>query len=122
MKLNIIFRAFSLLTLLSFVTAATAQTFSIPDPGLDAAIREALQKSTGLLTEQDLLRLTFLNASSRNITNLQGLEAAHNLSILNLRSNRLAHLSFPDGLQKLNNLDLSFNPLTNCSFPSALSN
>jgi len=34
---------------------------SIPDPGPNAAIREALQKPTGPLAEQDLLNLTVLN-------------------------------------------------------------
>jgi hypothetical protein len=47
----------------AFVASALAQTVSIPDAGLDSAIRDALQKPTGLLSEQDLLTLTNLNAS-----------------------------------------------------------
>ncbi len=35
-----------------FITAALAQEISIPDPGLDAAVRSALQKPTGSLTER----------------------------------------------------------------------
>jgi hypothetical protein len=52
--------------------SARAQQVSIPDPGLNAAIRAALQKPTGPLTEQDLLSLTNLNASQRNVSSLQG--------------------------------------------------
>jgi len=52
-----------------------AQEVSIPDPGLTAAIRDALNKPSGPLTEQDLLGLTNLDARHRNIGSLQGLEA-----------------------------------------------
>ena len=52
----------------TIVTFPLAQEeVSIPDPGLNAAIREALEKPNGPLTEQDLLSLTNLNASNRNV-------------------------------------------------------
>jgi hypothetical protein len=51
------------------VFSAGAQEVSIPDPGLSAAIRGALQKPSGPLTEQDMLSLTLLNAGCRNISN-----------------------------------------------------
>ena len=60
-----------LLTLLastSFVVTTLAQDVSIPDPGLDAAIRQALNKPVGPLTAQDLLGLTNLDARSRSIS------------------------------------------------------
>jgi hypothetical protein len=37
---------------------------SVPDPALNVAIREALQKPGGPLTEQDLLTLTNLNPAA----------------------------------------------------------
>jgi internalin A len=101
---------------------APAQQISITDPGLDAAIRDTLQKPTGPLTEQDLLNLTDLDASGRGVSNLAGLEGAHHLTVLNLQSNQLANLSFPSGLTDLSVLELSFNPLTNCTFPAGLTN
>src|SRR5262245_57536729 len=70
------------LLLACVITPALAQTVSIPDPGLDSAVRTALGKPTGPLTQQDLLNLTFLNAQNRSISNLAGLEAARNLSVL----------------------------------------
>jgi len=112
----------SLLVLANFPASLPAQEVSIPDPGLNAAIREALEKPIGPLTEQDLLGLTELNAEARNISNLQGLEAAANLTVLDLQSNRLSNLSFPNGLTNLNLLYISLNPLTNCFLPAGLTN
>src|SRR6516162_7726403 len=102
--------------------SARAQQVSIPDPGLDAAIRAALQKPTGPLTEQDLLSLTNLNASQRNASSLQGLEAARNLVSLDLTSNQLAKPTVPSTLTKLSTVYISFNPLGSCTLPNALTN
>jgi hypothetical protein len=43
---------------LVFTSFTAAFEVSIPDPGLNAAIREALQKPNGQLSQQDLLSLT----------------------------------------------------------------
>jgi hypothetical protein len=72
----------TLLVLASFVTTTLAQEVQIPDPGLNAAIREALEQPNGPLTEQDLLSLINLNASSRDVSSVEGLEAARNLERL----------------------------------------
>jgi hypothetical protein len=61
-----------ILILAGFVASALAQEVSIPAPGLNTAIREALQKPVGPLTEPDLLNLTELNAASWNISGLEG--------------------------------------------------
>src|ERR1043165_4891140 len=71
----------------NFGQDASTNEVSIPDAGLNAAVREALGKAVGALTRQDLVALTNLDAPSRNISDLTGLEAAVNLSSLNLRSN-----------------------------------
>src|SRR5436190_4747608 len=112
-----------LLTLLVLTIPAKsvlAQTVTIPDPGLNAAIRAALQIPAAPLTAQDLLRLTNLNASRRNVRNTTGLEAARNLVSLNLQINQLTNFSIPTTLTNLSVLDLSGNQLTNFSVPSAL--
>jgi PKD repeat protein len=103
------------------VTTNTPPTeVSIPDPGLNAAIRQALQKPAGALTAQDLLSLTNLDASGRNIRSLEGLETASNLDSLNLQSNQLSNFSLSNQFTNLEFLDLSLNSLTNCSFPGGL--
>src|SRR5262245_45385862 len=38
---------------ISLMTSAKAQTVIVPDPGLNAAIRDALRKPAGPLTDQD---------------------------------------------------------------------
>src|SRR5436309_10193583 len=103
----------TLLILTGFVPSALAQEVSIPDPGLNAAIREALQKPSGPLTEQDLLTLTNLNARNRNVSNIEGLEAARNLASLDLEINHISNLSLLRTLTNLLTLDASGNPVTN---------
>ena len=103
-------------------TAAHAQEVSVPDASLDAAIRDALQKPSGPLTQQDLLSLTNLQARARGIRSLEGLEAAANLTVLDLRSNSLSAVIVPSGLTKLATLDLGQNPLANCTIPESLTN
>ncbi|HTD89014.1 MAG TPA: hypothetical protein VK850_20780, partial [Candidatus Binatia bacterium] len=69
------------LILTFFITTlatALAQEVSIPDPGLNAAIRAAIQKPAGPLTQQDMLGLTNLSAGGRNISSVEGLQAARN--------------------------------------------
>ncbi len=108
------------LLFLGFMFSAPAQDVSIPDAGLNAAVRDALHKPTGPLTESDLLTLTALDASLRNISNLSGLEAARNLATLSLQSNHLANLLVPAALTNLTTINLGSNPLTNCFVPDGL--
>src|SRR5690349_5427440 len=117
-----IIRSLWLLLLNGVLISAAAQEVSIPDPGLNAAIRQALQKPSGPLTEQDLLSLTDLDASRRNISSTEGLQAARNLVTLNLQVNRLTNFSVPGELTKLELLDVSLNSLTNISLPNGLTN
>ena len=63
----------------------------IPDANLRAAIRDALGKSAfAPITVTDMARLTALDASNRNIRELDGLESATNLTDLNLKGNPLS--------------------------------
>src|SRR5438128_2222128 len=110
----------ALLALVSF--ASFAQEVSIPDPSLNAAVRTALQKPTGPLTEQDMLGLTLLSACCRDIKSIEGLEAARNLSILDLHSNSLTNCIVPGSLTNLKIIDLFQNQLTAFVLPAALSN
>ena len=139
-----IFHVIGVLALISLITPTRAQQVSTLDNGLDAAIREALQKPGGPLTEQDLLSLTNLSAGLRNISNVEGLEVAVNLSILDLDNNsitnfpiagaltnltildlfnnQLSKFALSNALPKLAIIDLGFNSLTQCSLPTGLTN
>ena len=122
LKSKTILSAVLTLALASVITSTPAQEVAIPDPGLDAAIREALGKPNGPLTEPDLLNLTQLDAHGRNITNLAGLEFAHNLTTLLLHLNQLTSFALPGAFTNLVILDLSANPLTNVSIPGGMTN
>ncbi len=115
------FQIILLLVVTSFLTNVLAQEVSIPDPGLNAAIRETLSKPAGSLTVQDLLTLTNLNAMQRSVSSLEGLSAAQNLTTLDLRGNQLTgDLDLPLGLTNLTWLNLCFNRLTNFALPADL--
>jgi formylglycine-generating enzyme required for sulfatase activity len=120
-KLTFALRSLSALVAAIEIVTASAQDVTIPDSGLDAAVRAALNKPAGPLTESDMLQLTVLNAHDRNISNLAGLETARNLSTLLLYSNHLTNFSAPT-LTNLASLNLSGNLLTNISLPNGASN
>src|SRR6266478_6573311 len=97
----------ALLTLTSFVATTLAQEVSIPDPGLNAAVRDTLHIPSAPLTAQDLLALTNLDASRRSVKSIAGLEAARNLVSLELQINRLTNFALPGEFTNLTFLDLS---------------
>src|SRR6185369_4308022 len=80
-------QAIATMALTCCIASTLAQEVIIPDPGLNAAIREALAKPAGPLTAQDMLSLTNLIAGGRQISNVTGLETAHNLRFLALEEN-----------------------------------
>ena len=82
--------------LLTFVLGgvAFAQVVHIPDPNLRHAVSEALNLTAGApITHADMRQLTSLNAASRQITELAGLEYATNLTELRLGENPIADIS-----------------------------
>ena len=101
---------------------------SIPDPQLAAAVREEIGNS---ITTHTLLNLKYLEVPNRGITDLTGLEHAHNLIVLNLggeyiggeghvNSNTISDYSPLSGLIKLVNLNLMYSSLSDVSFLSGL--
>ena len=108
--------------LAGLINTAIAQNVSIPDPGLEAAIRFTLQKTNGALTVQDLLSLTQLQAGNRHISDLTGLDAARNLTLLNLSENSFTNFTLPDTLTELRILDVDGNPLVQFTIPAGLTN
>jgi formylglycine-generating enzyme required for sulfatase activity len=112
----------TILVSFAFVASVAGQEVLIPDPAFNAAVRNALQKPAGPLTEEDMLSLTNLDAHQRNVRRIDGLEAARNLVSLHLQINVLTNVAIPATLTNLVYLDLSVNSLTNCVIPGALTN
>lgn len=110
------------LVLIGFAVPVFAQEVLIPDPNLNAVVREALQKPVGPLTPQDMLSLTGLSAIFRNITNVQGLEAAQNLVSLDLQDNGITEVNILTNLTKLTVLDLSENRFSRLTIPGGMTN
>jgi len=92
---------------------ATAATVTIPDLGLEAAIRDALGiASPTPITDSDLATLTVLDADSRGITDLTGLEYCVNLVRLDLEHNSISDLGLLSGLTSLEWLFLDLNSIS----------
>ena len=53
--------------------SASAAVINFPDPGLEAAIRDAIEKPTGDIHDTDLIRLTFLDANNPDLAARVGL-------------------------------------------------
>ncbi len=116
---------FTLFLLMCFIfpLVATAQTVTIPDPNLRAAIESALGKASGAtITALDMATLTSLEAYESNISNLTGLEGATNLTWLNLYYNSISDISPLAGLTNLTTLNLLYNNIGDISPLAGLTN
>ncbi|MFC1694411.1 choice-of-anchor D domain-containing protein, partial [Candidatus Latescibacterota bacterium] len=95
---------------------------SFPDPNLEAAIRSTLGKPAGPITDEDLAKLTDLDASERGISDLTGIEHCVNLQNLVLHSNQISDLSPLINLTDLWSLNLVSNRISDLSPLSSLTN
>jgi Leucine-rich repeat (LRR) protein len=90
-----------------------------PDANLRAVIREAIARPTGDIYPSDLAELTSLDGSSRNISDVIGLEHCTSLTYLRLEKNQISNISPLANLTSLTSLHLDSNqisyisPLTN---------
>ena len=123
------------LLLTVWVGFTSAQTVSIADSNLRAAIEDALGKAPGAsITETEMATLTELRAPNADISDLTGLEAATNLARLELgaayvasegrliNSNSISNLSPLAGLTQLTRLHLDGNQIRDISPLARLTN
>ena len=101
---------------------ASADVVNFPDPGLEAAIRDAIGKPTGDIHDIDLTGLTSLNADNRGIVNLEGIQYCADLTILVLQYNEIVDISALSGLTNLTGLYLLDNEIVDISALSGLTN
>lgn len=93
------------------------------DPALAGEVRSALGlEAEAPITASALASLTELQAESKGISNLEGLQYATNLTKLWLDGNNITDISSLSALEHLENLDLSGNPIDDISAISGLSN
>ena len=84
---------------------------SIPDTNLAAVVKDKI----GNITTHTMLNLWWLNVPNRGITNLKGLEHAHNLKQLRLDGNAVSDFSPLEGLTQLGLIILSDNSISDVS-------
>jgi len=94
----------------------------IPDPGLEQAVRDELGIHARPLVPADLLLLTSLDASSRGVLVLTGLDGATNLVDLKLDHNEIVDISPLAPLTNLVRLNLDWNKVAHIGPVSGLTN
>ena len=82
------------------------------DSNLEQAVRDALNKPTGPITDVDMATLTNLVASDKNISDLTGLQYAVNLFRLILGKNQISDITALQNLTSLNWLSLNNNQIS----------
>ena len=95
------------------VTVDSPVLISISDTNLAATVRGTLGlRANDAITPVNILNLTHLNAQSKNIRNLTGLEHATNLTNLVFQQNNISDVTPLKNLTKLTYLDLHHNNIS----------
>ena len=101
----------------------TPEVVSIPDANLATVVRETLGLAPGdAVTQLDMLRMRYMEASTRQITDLTGLEHAVNLKDLSLGGNQIRDITPLAGSTILEVLDLNGNSISNLSPLAGMTN
>lgn len=101
-------------------SSAEGEMISIADPNLEQAIRVALDKPVGELTEEDLQQLIVLEAPHCEITTLDGFSVATNLIVLDLSFNSLSAVTLTPGFPSLEMAKFCGNQATNLTVTGPL--
>ena len=101
----------------------TPEVVSIPDANLATVVRETLGLAPGdAVTQLDMLRMRYMEASTRQITDLTGLQHAVNLTDLSLGGNQIRDITPLAGSTILEVLHLNGNSISNLSPLAGMTN
>ena len=101
----------------------TPKVVSIPDANLATVVRETLGLAPrAAVTQLDMLRLRYLEASALQITDLTGLEYAVNLKDLSLGGNQIRDITPLAGSTILEGLQLNGNSISDLSPLAGMTN
>ncbi|KQL39950.1 hypothetical protein AN960_08260 [Bacillus sp. FJAT-25509] len=96
-----------------YTTSEIAGVASFIDRNMEKAIREKIsnpfEKWISIL---ELIKMTELDLSGKNISNLDGIQYFLNLERLDLSNNNISDFRLLDKLPKLNKLNISNNPVS----------
>ena len=99
------------------------EVVSIPDANLAAVVRGTLGLAPGdAISQLDMLRLGWLEATSHQITDLTGLEYAVNLKGLNLGDNQISDITPLAESTIIEGLELHYNNISDISSLAAMTN
>ena len=111
------------LLLLSYpVMSQLNPSIEFSDAGLESAIRDTLGLEQGVIHQHDILSIFKLDASGKEITELDGIQRLRNITSLNLAHNKISDISALGALSKLRDLDLSNNSISDISSLASLNN
>jgi len=100
----------------STTTQTESETVTFPDKKLEAAIRDALGKPLGEeITSEELAGILILEANSRAIANLSGLECCTSLTLLGISWNQIRDISPLANFTSLTQLGISKNQISDLS-------
>jgi Leucine-rich repeat (LRR) protein len=104
---------FSLIFLAGLLQAANSLNppVQFKDQGLESAIRDKLSRQHGPIYQNDIISITVLNAVSKDIRSLDGIDALSRLVVLNLADNSVEDLSPLSSLSMLRELNLENNKI-----------
>lgn len=92
---------------------STVNTIAFKNPLIEEAVRKALDKTKGNLTEWDVSKIKKLNLSGLDLTDITDLKHLTGLEELNLENNNLQYIGSLRYLTKLKDLSLFLNPISN---------
>jgi len=123
MRLKLIYILLMLASLAMPAVADEVETEVVfPDPNLEDAVRDTIDKPEGPIYAADLEQIDRLGANKSNIRDLTGLEYCNHLQELWLRRNYITDVSPLAGLTNLENLYLGGNQITDVSPLAGLTN
>jgi len=110
--------------LVPFSRVQADSVVAIPDPNLEVAIREAIDRPSGYIYQSDLSGSTFttLHADGSGIQYLTGLQYCTSLRYLYLDTNQISNISALAGLTSLKVLHLQANRVSDIHPLSGLTN
>jgi len=107
---SIVFIAILLVSTIFLITCNESK-IEFVDPGLEQAIREAIDKPSGGIYDSELKELKELKAAGWDIKSLKGIVLCTSLEVLRLSNNKINDLSPLARIQTLKLLIYGNNPL-----------
>ena len=92
-----------------------AAPVNIPDKNLESAIRVAINMPTGVIQDADMQKLKYLDVYNKNITSLEGIQYATNMTGLIASGNAIKTIPSLAKNTKLEGIIMSYNPLESIS-------